>query len=125
MRDLNKILSGLSDFELIELYYLATSETTSTATILVSFFFAYLVVAHLASSQLNWLQIALLSIVYSVFVFAGISSIHGTASTVARANAALVGGEPDFRWAWATVGFFVIGWLLTLVYMIQARRRCP
>lgn len=125
MRDLNEILSGLSDFELIQLYYLATSETTSQATILVSFFFAYLVVAHLASSQLHWLQVSLLSIVYSVFVFAGISSIHGTASTVARANAALVGGEPDLIWAWATAGFFVLGWLLTLVYMLQARRRDP
>ena len=122
VRDPNEILANLSEFELIEAIFMARSSISNESTILVSFFFAYVVVAHFAGRQLSSVQSTLLTVVYSVFVFTTIYSVQTTAGSVARFGAALYGVQPDYFWAYTNSVFFLFAWALTLLYMFQVRR---
>ena len=112
----------MSDFELAQIYYLAKSQVSTDSTILVSFFFGYLVVAHLAGKQLSTVQVITLTIVYSLIVLTSVATIFEDVLLVNIVGSIFFGNEISLFYSYLTTVIFAICWALTIVYMYQVRK---
>lgn len=121
-RTSEEILSNLSDFELIELLYMSRELLTLHASILITFFFGYLVVAFFVGKKLTLVQVSLLSIVYSAISFFSVLNIYIEAVSGARIGAHLGGFPENLLPTFVALGVLVSAWFLTIVYMFQTRR---
>ena len=120
--DLLGYLKDLSNYELIESYFLVRDALISDLTVYMTILFAYITVAYFVSSKLSRFQAIGISLLYSVFALYMISSAHNASEMLSTIGYAISGvdssWEPD-----AIITILMISWVFSIVLFIQARRK--
>lgn len=120
--DLLGYLEDLTDYELIESYFLVREALLSDLTIYMTILFAYITVAYFVSAKLTRFQAIGISSLYSIFALYMISSAHNASEMLSTIGFAISGvdssWEPD-----AIITILLISWVFSIVLFIQARRK--
>ena len=105
----------LSDFELIELYFMQREAIASDLSVYLSILFAYLATTYFVGANLSRTESIGLSVVYSVFMLYVIFGITGTAAGFDATGIAIgFGGYNAPQIMSITLGS---GWLLSILYI--------
>jgi len=118
---LPEYLSELTNYELIESYYLVRNALVSDVTIFMTILFAYVTVAYFVSAKLTRFQAITISSLYSIFALYMATSAF---------NSSLMGSIIGFaisgvKSSWDSIVIFailIIAWVFSIVLFIQARR---
>jgi hypothetical protein len=118
------VYERLSEFELIEAFYLVRSTTASDISLFMTALFAYITAAAFVASRLSTLQLLIVSILYSWFSFMAITGVYTQSTIGAHINYVLYG---DY-WKIYYMGFavsisLVIAWIVSLAFMAHSRKR--
>ena len=119
--DLAGFLSDLSNYELLESYYLVRGSLVSDVTIFMTILFAYLTVSYFVSAKLSRFQAIAISVLYSVFALYMVSSAY-TASMMLSVVGYEISGI-DSSWEPPSVGVILfIAWVFSIILFLQARK---
>ena len=119
--DLPKYLEELSNYELLESYFLVRDALISDMTVYMTILFAYITVAYFVAAKLTKFQAIGISALYSVFALYMISSSYNSSwmlSTIGKMISAI-----DSSWEPVVIALIlVISWIFSIVLFVQARR---
>ncbi len=119
--DLQAYLKELTNYELIESYFLVRNALISDVTIYMTILFAYITVAYFVSAKLTRFQAISISVLYSVFSLYMISSAH-TASQMLSVIGYEVSGV-DSSWEPNLILLILlVSWVFSIILFRQARR---
>ncbi|MFK7864835.1 MAG: hypothetical protein AB8B95_11490 [Pseudohongiellaceae bacterium] len=122
------LFEEMSAFELADLEATYQGLTSSTLTIFTSALFAYLVLVYLAASKITKGQLFAISVIYSIFLLLQVAELYEftiRAIDVQNHMAAVYSdktGSPEIvAITYPIIG--VIGWGLSIAYMLSLVRR--
>ena len=119
--DLPKYLEGLSNYELLESYFLVRDALISDMTVYMTILFAYITVAYFVAAKLTKFQAISISTLYSVFALYMISSAFN--SSLMLTTIGFVISDIDSSWEPVAIAIIlVISWIFSIVLFVQARR---
>ena len=119
--DLPKYLKELSNYELLESYFLVRDALISDMTVYMTILFAYITVAYIVAVKLTKFQAIGISTLYSVFALYMISSAYNSSSMLSTIG--FVISDIDSSWEPMVIGLIlVISWVFSIVLFVQARR---
>lgn len=120
--DLEGFLSDLTNYELLESYFLVRSALVSDVTIYMTILFGYITVAYLVSAKLSKFQAISISALYSIFALYMISSAYNSSLMLSTIGYVISG--IDSSWEPVVIGMIlVISWIFSLLLFLQARRK--
>ena len=116
------IYSTLTNFEILELTYLIRSDIYFNLSIFMTALFGYIAVAHIAAKSLSRFQLWSISSIYTLLITVELVAM----SSAVRAMGELLeaqGSSPLPIYQYALVGLFLVAWVISIVYMSEARKR--
>lgn len=119
--DMAEYVTELSHYELLEIYYLATSALVSNVTIFMTILFAYGTVAYFASAKLTRFQAITISSLYSVFTLYIASAAYSSSVGLSSIGFAISGVDSS-RDAFILITMLLVAWIFSIIFFIQARR---
>ncbi len=119
--DLQAYLKELSNYELLESYFLVRTALVSDVTIYMTILFAYITVAYFVSAKLTRFQAISISALYSIFALYMISSAH-TASQMLSIIGYEVSGVDSSWEPNAILLILLVSWIFSIILFAQARR---
>ena len=120
--DLQEYIKELSNFELIETYFLVRDALLSDLTVYMTILFAYITVAYFVSAKLTRFQAFGISLLYSVFALYMISSAHNASQMLSTIGFKISGLDSSWE-SNAILTILMISWVFSLVLFAQARRK--
>lgn len=119
--DLPKYLKDLSNYELLESYFLVRDALISDLSIYMTILFAYITVAYFVAAKLTKFQAVGLSALYSIFALYMISSAYNSSRMLSTIGYVI--SDLDSSWEPVVIAtILVISWIFSIVLFIQARR---
>jgi len=119
--DLPKYLKELSNYELLESYFLVRDALISDMTVYMTILFAYITVAYFVAAKLTKFQAIGISSLYSVFALYMISSSYNSSWMLSTLGEMI--SDLDSSWEPVVIGLIlVISWIFSIVLFVQARR---
>ena len=115
------IYNNLSDFELLELTYLIRSDIYFNLSIFMTALFGYIVIAHIAARSLTKFQLLSISSIYTLLIAVELIAMNSAVRAMGRVLEAQ-GGNPFPIYQFALVGLFLVAWIISIIYMIEARK---
>ena len=112
-------LGSLTYYELSELILLTYSTMIEQLTVFLTVLFAFFVISYLVAKKLSVFQLTAVTLVYSAFCIVAIAGFWNL-STRLWNLVYFRDGEVPMALA-ASVWVCVIGWILSLVFMVHAR----
>ncbi len=120
--DLQEYLKDLSNFELIESYFLVRDALLSDLTVYMTILFAYITVAYFVSAKLTRFQAIGISLLYSVFALYMISSAHTASQMLSTIGFEISGLDSSWE-SNVILTILLISWIFSIVLFVQARRK--
>ena len=123
-RTAKEVLENMTDFELSELYYMNQAELFTQWSMVITLAFGYVLVAYFAGKQLTRIQVTLVSVLYSGFILSSVFSVYGGLEFSREIQNFVFRLEGE-RFSWrilVSIGGAIAAWVLSLVYMYQARK---
>ena len=120
--DFPKYLKELSNYELIDAYFLVRNALVSDVTIYMTILFAYLTVAYFVSSKLNRFQAISISVLYSLFALYMISSAFNSSRMMAYIGYTVTGIDSSHD-SVILVSLLLVSWVFSIILFRQARRK--
>ena len=118
---LENIFTELSRYELLELFYTISGNVTNNITVLITALSAYLALAYIAGKDLSKFQVYTISVIYSAFVLFMIGGISRDSQTLSYITTVLFDIDARADSVILTI-VLLLGWLLSIVFMVQTRR---
>lgn len=118
---LPEYLTELSNYELIETYYLVRSALVSDVTIFMTILFAYVTVAYFVSAKLTKFQAITISSLYSIFALYMASSAYNSSLMGSIIGYAISGVESSVD-SFVIVSILLVAWVFSIILFIQARK---
>ncbi len=114
----------MTEFEHRELLQMITSNITELTALFISVFVAYLVCAYVAGRNLNRFQVSVITLTYSVFALFLIFLTYGTLMSALNTVASLreTSGPDNPGIYWVGPGSMLVAWIISVVFMYQARK---
>lgn len=117
-----EIYSNLSDFELLELTYLVRSDIYFNLSIFMTALFGYIAVAHIAGKSLSKFQLWAISGIYTLLIAVELFAMNFAVRSLGRILEAQ-GSNPIPIYQYALLGLFLIAWVISMIYMAEARKK--
>jgi hypothetical protein len=120
-KDQFQALDSYSSFELSELILMTLSTSIEQMTLFLTVLFAYFAVAYLVGKKLSIFQLYSITFVYSAFSLVAIAAFIEIGQYL---EMLLVyrDGETPISWIIPT-SICVIGWILSIAFMVHSRRK--
>jgi hypothetical protein len=113
-------LETLTQFELWELWYMARDSASYDSSVLFTLLSAYLIVAFLVAKRLSRFQVLSITAIYTAMFGYTSVGFHYTYSVVLGVGAQW--SVPAPLWNYGIYVVFCGAWLLSIIFMVQARR---
>ena len=120
--DLQEYLKDLTNFELIETYFLVRDALLSDLTVYMTILFAYITVAYFVSAKLTRFQAIGISLLYSVFALYMISSAHTAHQMLSTIGFEISGLDSSWE-STVILLILLISWVFSVLLFVQARRK--
>ena len=120
--DLEGFIEELTNYELLDSYFLIRNALISDVTIYMTILFAYITVAYFVSTKLTKFQAISISILYSIFALYMISSAH-TASQMLSTIGFVISGIDSSWEPTLIITILMVSWFFSIILFIQARRK--
>ena len=120
--DFGKYLSEMSNYELLDAYFMVRNALVSDVTIFMTVLFAFLTVAYLVSAKLNRFQAIAISVLYSLFALYMISSAFNSSRMMSQISYSVTGLDTS-RDSYVLGLILLISWIFSLILFRQARRK--
>ena len=120
--DFGKYLSEMSNYELLDAYFLVRNALVSDVTIFMTILFAFLTVAYLVSAKLSRFQAITISVLYSLFALYMISSTFNSSRMLSQISHTVI-GQDNSKDAYVLGAILLISWIFSLILFRQARRK--
>ena len=120
--DFGKYLSEMSNYELLDAYFMVRNALVSDVTIFMTVLFAFLTVAYLVSAKLNRFQAISISVLYSLFGLYMISSAFNSSRMMSQISYSVTGLDTS-RDSYVLGLILLISWIFSLILFRQARRK--
>ena len=119
--DLQEYLKDLTQYEILESYFLVRSALVSDVTIYMTILFGYITVSYFVSAKLTRFQAISISLLYSVFALYMISSAHTAIQMLSTIGYVI--SDVDSSWEPTLIlTILLISWVFSIILFIQARR---
>ena len=115
-------MDGLTRFEVYELFYMARDSAASDFSVLLTLLSAFLVVAYFSAKKLTMFQLIAVTAIYTASYFYVALGYYFALDTAMETGAYLAGWEASVWWRGMAV-VVAVAWLLSIIFMIQARIR--
>ena len=115
------IYSDLSNFELLELTYLIRSDIYFNLSIFMTALFGYIAVAHIAAKSLSKFQLYSITGIYTLLIVVELIAMSSAVRAMGRVIEAQ-GNNPLPIYQYALVGLFLVAWIISMIYMVEARK---
>ena len=115
------IYNNLSDFELLELTYLIRSDIYFNLSIFMTALFGYIAVAHIVAKSLSRFQLLSISSIYTLLITIELIAMNSAVRAMGRLLEAQ-GSNPFPIYQYALIGLFIVAWVISIIYMIEARK---
>ena len=116
------VYESMSSYEMMDLSLGFREAMTSDVMNFISVVSAYLIVSYLAGAKLSRFQTSVITVLYTAMLTL---IIYGT--TVAALNfmevSSLLSGAAPTPFPWVLCSVLVTGWVFSLIFMFQIRRR--
>ena len=119
--DLQGYLQELTNYELLDSYFLVRDALVSDVTIYMTILFGYITVAYFVSTKLTKFQAISISTLYSIFALYMISSAH-TASQMLSTIGFVISGIDSSWEPTMIITILLVSWFFSIILFIQARR---
>ena len=120
--DLQEYIKGLTNFQLIESFFLVRDALLSDLTVYMTILFAYITVAYFVSAKLTRFQAIGISLLYSVFALYIISSAHNASQMLSTIGFEISGLDSSWE-STVILLILLISWAFSIVLFLQARRK--
>ena len=120
--EFNAIISQLSNYELLELFFSTSDRVQQSWTIFVSAFFAYLLCAHFVGKQLAAAEVWIITIVYSLYCFLILNDLVSSYLMGVAISRHLIESTNPLA-VYLSAAVYISAWLLSLIFMYRARRK--
>jgi len=119
--DLQNYLKDLSNYELLETYFLVRDALVNDLTIYVTILFAYITVAYFVAAKLTKFQAIGISGLYSIFALYMIASTYNSSQMLSTIGYMI--SDLDSSWEPVVIAWILmISWVFSIVLFVQARR---
>lgn len=120
--DLAKYLEDLSNYELIESYFLVRNALISDVTIFMTILSAYITVAYFVGTKLSRFQAIGISTLYSIFALYMISSAYYASFMLSTIGFTISGVDSTWE-SFVIAMILMVSWVFSIVFFLQARRK--
>ena len=114
-------MDELSNFEVVQIFYMAREAASGDMSFLVTILSAYLVAVFLAAKRLSRFQILTITAIYTATFFYTSLGYYFAYSAVLSAGEQL-SGQPIPAWSNGIIAVIFVAWLVSIVFMVHARR---
>lgn len=119
--DLLKYLKELSNYELLEAYFIVRNALISDLTIYVTILFGYITVAYFVSAKLTKFQAIGITSLYSIFALYMIASTYNSSLMLSIIGFAVSG--VDSAWESVVIATILfVSWVFSIIFFLQVRR---
>ena len=114
---------GLSRFELILILHGSQTLAITYFSLFMTLLFAYLAMAYFAAKQLSRFQVITISAIYSFAIFFTMYGAYGNIHAIGVIRYVLEGmSTTPFTNGIAFTVFMFIAWVVSIIFLVQARR---
>ena len=116
------LLEGLTKYELIEFLYVSRDAAASILSSYITGLFAYLLAAYFVGAKLSRFQLLTATSVYTVYMLLTIRALADEFDVLILLSRELGFAREENRYTnLIVVGLLVLGFLLSIAFMIEAR----